>query len=220
LFDRYRSVKEAVKKPFIAKQLQDMGHHLGRHERVIFEAKKTLGKTEAKTKEAWNKYKENPTRENLNNASEQSGLNKEKINEAADNIETGIEESNENKSEQKFKKAEEKLKESVAEKGKIVKEKLSKLNLSIPSIIQGALRKVGVNLSKDVIRNILLISGGSSLTTMRGVLRKVKHLYNVEKLKSMKRNQDYIGIEKMHQKHISGGGTTATWNKWTKESKI
>ncbi|HUV72196.1 MAG TPA: hypothetical protein VMW25_04250, partial [Clostridia bacterium] len=101
VFERYRSVKEAVRKPFIAKMLQDMGHNLGRHERVIFEAKKVLGQTEAKAKEAWEKFQENPSRENLKDAAEQSGMDGDKTAEAVDDMEEAIKSDDSKASEEK-----------------------------------------------------------------------------------------------------------------------
>jgi len=226
LFDRYRTVNEAVKKPFIAKQLQDMGVNLGRHERVIFEAKKVLGQTEAKAKQAWENYKESPTTENLNKAVEQSGMDKGKVTAATENIEEGLNATTDKESETKFKAAENDLKgqsegKEGQSKGKEGQSKGKEFTLSVPAILEGILKKNGINLSKNWIRNLMLASGGTaaSITTLRGALRWARKQYKVQTIRSMQKSKNYAGIQKMYNSHIKGGGTQASWNKWVREAK-
>jgi len=207
VFERYRSVKEAVRKPFIAKMLQDMGINLGRHERVIFEAKKVLGQTEAKAKEAWEKYQENPSRENLKDAAEQSGMDGDKTAEAVDDMEEAIKSDDSKASEEKTKDAANNLKQASK---KTAWQKFT----SIPRVVSAVLNRMGIPITPEITRALMLLAGGSSFTTLRGVIRIAKKQYNIEQLRIMRKRKDYNGIEAKYRRHMSGGGTQATWDKW------
>jgi len=219
LFDRYRTVKEAVRKPFIAKQLQDMGVNLGRHERVIFEAKKVLGDIETKTKQAWDKYQKNPTAETLREAAEKSGMNEQKTQSASDNIEEAIKSDNDKETNEKTKKATKDIEDAV--EGKDKKTKGMKLNeyFTIDGLVHGIANKIGLNIPKGLIRAGIYVTFGTGFTRLPSIINKLKKVYKVQRIKEMKRSNNYRGIEDMHRKHIKGGGTQATWNKWLKDAR-
>jgi len=213
LFERYRTVKEAVKKPFIAKQLQEMGVNLGRHERVIFEAKKVLGDIETKTKQAWEKYQKNPTRENLIDAAEKNGMNGEKTAETVANLEEAITTDNEKVSEEKTK---ESLKNAdEATKGKTSKERKD-FWYSGAGIAQALARKLGIDPDRRLIRALAFSLDLGPYMTMAGIIRILRKEYKVQKIKAMKRSNNYRGIEEMHRKHINNGHSQASWNKLLK----
>jgi len=219
VWERYRSVKEAVRKPFIAKMLKDMGHNLGRHERVIFEAKKVLGQTEAKAQEAWKEFKENPTNENLKDAAEKSGMDGEKTVEAVDTMEDAIKSEDSETLEEKTKDAYEKMDDAAKSKDpKAKKGKGWQKFLSTPSAISALLNRMGIPATPELVRAGLLLSGYSSITTLRGVIRTLTKQYHIQQIRIMRKRNDNKGIDAKYRRYMKGGGTQATWNKWLKEA--
>ena len=210
VWERYRTVKEAVKKPFIAKMLQDMGKNMGRHERVIFEAQKALGQSDVKAKEAWNKFKENPTSENLKEAANESGMDGEKIQDAFEKMEESIKEEDTEKSEEKEKEAEKIIDEEL--KDKTPKEKKD-FWYSPSGIFQAILKKLGFDVDRRLIRLAAYTLDIGGFVTAVGAIKKIKNGIKILRLSKMIKSKDYKGIEKMQRKHLNKGKSKAAWNK-------